>query len=74
MPTIRLTVAAHQALLSQSTNGFAPEAAVLQLDGTFLIQIDQEVHDSLASRCYPGESYSDTILRLAAFATQTGNQ
>ena len=50
----------------------ANDLATRQPDGSFLVQLSRETHSALAARCGPGESYSQTILRVLALANSFG--
>ena len=74
MPTIRLTDQAYSALRGATAPGheFA-STGQQQPDGTWLVPFSPEVHTRLSERCLPGESYSQTIIRVLALANHGSN-
>jgi len=62
---IEITEEANAAIRATAVQPFRQEG-MKQPNGNWLIPVDLEVRRRLKIKAFPGESYSDTILRLIA--------
>ena len=63
MPLIRMTDATYTALASLAIGTFRPTGA-RQVDGTWLVPIDQDTWDRIDTMRLPGETDEDVIQRV----------
>lgn len=70
--TINVTNECQQAIRSAATGNEFKNNGTQRADGTWDIPVDEEVVDRLKEVAFPGETYSDTIIRLAAFERSGG--
>lgn len=71
MPTINITEEASRALRGLATKPFR-DTGTRRADGTIDVPVEEETVERLSGCAMPGETASDTIIRLAAFHRSGG--
>jgi hypothetical protein len=72
MKTIRINAEAHTALMAQAEDAWDPGLR-RNPDGSWDVLVDEQMLTALDSVKLPGETYSDTIIRLAHTQPKDGS-